>query len=269
MEKTFTYLNAEISYKVLGQGPEVFLLHGFGEDSSIWNKQVSFLQSHCTLYLPDLPGSGKSSLLEGTEISIEDYAEVILQILEKENLQQAIVLGHSMGGYITLALAEKNPGRVKAFGLIHSTAFADSADKKSSRLKSIEFIENHGSHAFLKNTIPNLFSDNFKNSNSPVLQSVVDAGESISTNSLIQYLSAMMRRPDRTEVLKQSTVPVLFIVGDQDVAAPIDDLKEQIHLPKQPYIHILANVGHMGMLEATDEVNLIMLEFIKRQDAVA
>ena len=269
MEKTFTYLNTRIHYQIVGQGPAVFLIHGFGENSSVWDKQIAFLQPHCSLIVPDLPGSGESSLLEGLEISIEDYAEIVIQILINENIQRAIFLGHSMGGYIALAVVEKYPERIIAFGLIHSTAFADSEDKKNTRLKSIEFIKNNGSHSFLKNTIPNLFSDNFKKNNNEVLELVIDAGKSISSHSLIQYLSAMMRRPDRTHVLKQSTVPVLFIIGEQDVAAPLDDLRKQIHLPKQPYIHILENVGHMGMLEATEEVNTYMLEFITRQDAEA
>lgn len=114
------------------------LLHGFGEDSQIWNTQVSFLQEHCQLLVPDLPGSGKSLLLTNKNnasnvVSIEDYADVIAALLAAEKITSSIMLGHSMGGYITLAFAEKYPDKLQSFGLVHSTAFADNEEKSHAR----------------------------------------------------------------------------------------------------------------------------------------
>src|SRR5580765_7369457 len=108
MTKKITYNNAEIFYHVYGEGPAVVLLHGFGESGSVWHKQINTLQPICRLIVPDLPGSGRSGTLNIAipDISLSDFADCINSILENENINQCILLGHSMGGYIMLAYAE-------------------------------------------------------------------------------------------------------------------------------------------------------------------
>jgi pimeloyl-ACP methyl ester carboxylesterase len=162
--KKITYNNAEVFYQVYGEGTVVVLLHGFAETGSVWKNQIESLKSFCKLIIPDLPGSGKSAALDTAvnEISLIDFADCIYSILRNENTGQCIMLGHSMGGYIALAFAEKYTGLLKAFGFVHSTAFADNDEKKQSRLKGIEMIEAYGGYSFLKTTIPNLFSQKFK-----------------------------------------------------------------------------------------------------------
>src|SRR3982750_1431533 len=101
MYKNFDYKNSRISYEVLGKGQPVVLLHGFGESGAIWNKQDDVLQKHAKLIIPDLPGSGNSAMLEGENVSIEDYADCVNALLNEEQIETCIMLGHSMGGYIT------------------------------------------------------------------------------------------------------------------------------------------------------------------------
>jgi pimeloyl-ACP methyl ester carboxylesterase len=246
------------------------LIHGFGEDSQIWNKQIASLQNHCQLIVPDLPGSGKSDMItEGQNnktadepISIADYAEVLAAILEAEKLTNCIMLGHSMGGYISVAFAEKYPEKLSKFGLIHSSAIADSTEKKASRIKGIELMEKYGAAPFLKNTIPNLFSTKFKSAHPEMVALLIEASQQFSTPACQQYYLAMMNRPDRTNVLKGNLKPILFVIGTEDVAAPLNDLLPQINLPIHPFVHILEGVGHMGMWEATTQVNQYLLDFI-------
>src|SRR5438094_5666134 len=103
MENKFLWQNTEIFYKVTGEGHPVVLLHGFAEDSNVWNEQVGFLQQYCRLIIPDLPGSGKSGVLQKDNVTIGDYAIFVNALLQSENIDKCILLGHSMGGYITLA----------------------------------------------------------------------------------------------------------------------------------------------------------------------
>lgn len=265
MQKKFHYKNTEIVYKTDGNGMPVVLLHGFGEDAKIWNEQVSFLRDYCLLLIPDLPGSGLSTfdIKCADSDSIEYYADIIDALLKYENINSCIMLGHSMGGYITLAFAEKYPAKLDGFGLLHSTAFADNEEKKQNRLKGIAMMGAYGAYAFLKNTIPNLFAAKFKTTHPEKVETLIENGRSFSTNILQQYYKAMMTRPDRTQVLKESSIPVLFILGTDDVAAPMKDVLEQTHLPKISFIHILQDTGHMGMLENTEKMNKAILEFIK------
>jgi pimeloyl-ACP methyl ester carboxylesterase len=286
MKKVFSYQNANITYRTEGKGKPVVLLHGFGEDSCIWNKQIAFLKEHYLLIIPDLPGSGESSLLrleskvlsfELTEketqnpksktqndISIEDYADCIYALLKHENIETCTMLGHSMGGYITLAFAKKYPEQLTAFGLVHSTAYADNDEKKKNRERGIALIEEYGAHAFLKTTIPNLFGKAFKESHPEKVTELILAAQAFSKEALQQYTRAMMNRPDMTDVLKSNRLPVLFVIGTEDVAAPMKDMLEQTKLTPHPYIHVLQTIGHMGMWEATNEMNECLLAFINK-----
>jgi pimeloyl-ACP methyl ester carboxylesterase len=184
-------------------------------------------------------------------------------LLEAEKISSCMMLGHSMGGYITLAFAEKHGNLLSGFGLIHSTAFADTPEKKVNRQRGIELMKQYGAFSFLKNTIPNLFSASFKEAFPDKLESLVQASKVFSTEACQQYYSAMMNRPDRTNILKGNPLPVLFVIGTEDVAAPLNDLQLQIHLPVCSYIHIIEKTGHMSMWEAPDLLNAYLLEFIQ------
>jgi pimeloyl-ACP methyl ester carboxylesterase len=281
MQKTFKYQTANISYTLYGKGKPVVLLHGFGEDSNIWNEQILFLQEYCLLIVPDLPGSGKSSLISqkpgvrslesntpdfslqaSDYISIDDYAGCIHALLQHENISSCIMLGHSMGGYITLAFAEKFSSLLTGFGLIHSTAYADNEEKKKNREKGIALIEQYGPHPFLKNTIPNLFGAKFKASHPEKINQLIDEAVGFSKEALQQYYRAMWLRPDRTHVLLSNRLPILFVIGPEDVAAPLKEVIKQVTLPNISYIHVLPDTGHMGMWEATELLNQQVLAFI-------
>ena len=268
MTKKITYNNTEVFYHIHGTGSPVVLLHGFGESSAVWKKQIEPLKNFCKLIIPDLPGSGQSAQLDMavTEVSITVFADCIYSILQHERIEQCIMLGHSMGGYISLAFAEKYPEVLKAFGFVHSTAFADSEEKKQNRRKGIEMIEAYGSYSFVKNAIPNLFAEKFKKEHPEEIDQLIEDGSFFTKKSLQQYYYAMMQRPDRTHVLKNSIVPVLFVIGTEDIAAPLNDILKQAHLPEISYIHILENTGHMGMWEATEILNEYLEEFVNESD---
>lgn len=266
MKKTVSTNSVSLQYTITGKGFPVVLIHGFGEDSSVFSNQLSFLKDHCTLIIPDLAGTGNSVYtdIENT-LSIESMAADIQALLAAEKIDSCIVLGHSMGGYITLAFAEAYPQYLKAFGLIHSSAYADNEEKKKNRSKSIEIIGEYGGYAFLKNTIPNLFGEDFKEEAPEIIAAQIEKSKSFSNKALQQYTHAMMMRPDRSEVLKNTSVPVLMISGTEDIAAPIDDVKAQSKLNDHIELDILEGVGHMGMLEAADQLNRILLHFIQQK----
>lgn len=266
MEKKFQFQDAEIFYKVIGAGQPVALLHGFAEDNTIWQEQVNFLQDYCLLILPDLPGSGQSSTLKKDKVTIEDYAACIHALLDNEGIDKCILLGHSMGGYITLAFADMFASKLQAFGLVHSSAFADNEEKKAVRKKGIAMMEEHGVYSFLENTTPTLFSENYKKNEPAGISALIEQGKNFSKEALIQYYTAMMHRPDRTAMLEKSKVPVLFIIGSEDAVAPLDDLLKQVHLPNTSYIHIIKEAGHMSMMEKPGELNSYLLEFIRNTE---
>ena len=101
MEKTILYQRKKIFYRSNGTGDPVMLVHGFGENGNVWDKQVDHLKNNYHLIVPDLPGSGRSEMID--DMSLEGMAEVLHTIIHEENIDNCTVIGHSMGGYITLA----------------------------------------------------------------------------------------------------------------------------------------------------------------------
>jgi len=143
-EKSFQYNESKICYRIIGQGKPVILLHGFGEDGTVWERQVTALQNNYRLIIPDIPGSGKSPLVANA--NIETYAEIIKDLVNIErsqvasqggDLENVSLIGHSMGGYIALAFAEKYPQYLNSLCLFHSSAFADGEEKKATRKKPL------------------------------------------------------------------------------------------------------------------------------------
>ena len=257
--KSLQYKKRNIHYRISGTGNPVILLHGFGEDGHIWDKITDGLQNDYHLIIPDLPGSGESDLLEGENISIEDYAEVIKAIVDAEKYDCVVMIGHSMGGYITLAFSEIYPLLLNGFGLFHSSVFADDEQKKQTRHKAIEFIKVNGAYSFLKTSIPNLFAGKM---HLKEMETLIEKGKNFTSETLIQYYNAMINRLDRTEIVKKFSKPVLFIIGEKDNAVPLDVSLLQSHLPAISYVHIL-DTGHMGMIEESAASQNIIKAFLQ------
>ncbi|MDQ6762965.1 MAG: alpha/beta hydrolase [Bacteroidota bacterium] len=250
--KHVRFKNKKIFYKVEGKGNPVMFLHGFAEDGRVWNYQVENLKRNYRLIIPDLPGSGPSEMLEG-EVMLSDYAEAIKAIVDEEidldKEDQFTMIGHSMGGYITLAFAEKYPAALNGIGLFHSSSFADDEQKKETRRKGIGFIKKNGPELFLKNTIPNLFSEKTKAKAPELVEKLIALSKNFSGEALIQYYEAMIKRPDHSAILRSFKEPVLIIAGMHDNAVPLQASLSQSYIAAITYLHILKLSGHMGMWE--------------------
>lgn len=269
MQKQINYHQLNIYYKVIGSGKPVVFVHGFGEDSEVWKYQVDFLKDKFQLIIPDLPGSGLSKVdnwqlaVGGNHLSVEWMADGIKAVLNNENINHCTLIGHSMGGYITLAFAEKYPGLLNKFGLFHSTAYADGKEKIETRRRGIDFIKQHGAYAFLKQSTPNLFGKKFTAEHKDSIDALVERNRQFKPDALIHYYEAMIARPDRTDVLKKSSIPFLHIMGAEDKAAPLSDCLEQCHLPSISYVTILEYSAHMGLWEETEKANKALAIFLE------
>jgi pimeloyl-ACP methyl ester carboxylesterase len=301
MNKEIKIAEKKIIYRLYGNGKPVVLVHGFGETGDVWKNQIDFLKDQFLLIVPDLPGSGQSEMIEDMSMEgMAEVIKAILdketqppqtppkeglrnvqgQLLEdadrEENFQPSesseippptgggggAIIGHSMGGYITLAFVNKYSHFLTAFGLFHSSAYVDSQEKKAIRKKAIEFIREYGSSEFLKSTTTNLFSPLSKSQKPGFINEFIRSMDNFSDAVLVSYYEAMIQRPDRTELLKTIALPVLFVIGEFDNAIPLQDGLKLSHLPEKSYIHILHQSGHMGMLEEPDKSNHFLYKFL-------
>ncbi len=243
----------------------LLLIHGFGEDHCIWKNQIQFLSKYYRIIAPNLPGvhCKPLTLHHSHAPSLRNYVEVLHELMHHLHIEKYYVIGHSMGGYIGLAFADYYVNHVIGLALVHSTSFEDSAAKKESRLKVAEFIQEHGTRKFLETSIHNMFGNAFRQAHPEQIQDVMDSVSDISTEAMIQYVMAMRNRGSHEHMLREQHIPIWMIVGEEDIAIPIEDSLLQTQLLPEKNVIVLKEVGHMGMLEATDKVNNALLGFIQ------
>lgn len=266
----YNYGVDELAYFDTGKGnqPTLLLIHGFGEDHCIWKAQIQYLSQYYRVIAPNLPGvhCKTLSIHHSQAPQINLYVEIMHELMHHLHIEQYYVMGHSMGGYIGLEFADYYTNHVMGLGLIHSTTYADSDAKKASRLKVAEFLEEHGTLKYLETATANLFSNQFKEQHPGQIQTVIDSASDISKEAMIQFVLAMRNRRANAHMLTQKRIPIWMIAGKEDIAVPFEDSQAQIELLPKKNVLILDQVGHMGMLEATDKVNQAMHQFI--QDAI-
>ncbi len=260
---TIVYQGIQLHYRKLGVGAATLLIHGFGEDGNVFNQAIKHLPEQGMLLIPDLPGSGESEIWPAAEPNLNDFALALDAILEKEGIEKCSVMGHSMGGYIALAFAEQFPEKMVALGLLHSTAYADSAERIQKRAQAIEFIEREGAAAFLRISLPGLFAPAFREQRKEVIDALFTSIKKVSGSTLIQYYRAMIQRPDRSKLLEAAPYPVMFIIGQEDEIVRAANTLQLANITANAYIHVLNNVGHMSMLEAPESFANLLLYFME------
>lgn len=253
---------ANLSYQQQGQGFPVVLLHGFCESKDIWKEIAPGLKAVCKTIVPDMPGFGDS---KGNThyATVEEMAEEVFLLLQSLEVEHCIVVAHSLGGYVALALAEKHPEIIKGLSLFHSTAYPDSEEKKHTRNKTADFINKNGVAAFAGNFVPPLFYKGRREELAEIIQFVHQIVVQTPKETAVAVTKAMRDRPDRSHVLKEATYPVLFIAGAADEAVPLEGSKELFYMPKHSIIQLLAETAHMGMFERPQETTAMVKHFIQ------
>jgi len=259
-ESTVELNGRPVFYRSVGEGPALVLLHGFAEDGRVWREQYDRFPAH-RLIIPDLPGSGRSPAQP--DMTMEGLAATVHTLCQALGAGPSLLIGHSMGGYIALAFAERYAKDLTGLGLFHSSAFADTEEKKATRRKGIAFMEENGAFEFLKTSTPNLYSDETKKDRPELVQEQLETVKDMGKEALVAYYEAMMQRPDRTAVLRTTTVPVLFILGRSDTAVPLADGLKQCHLPATSIVHVFEKSGHMGMQEEKERAGDALEAFAK------
>lgn len=249
---------SEIQFFEKGKGQPLILIHGFCETGRMWADFSEALSDKFRVICPDLPGIGNSPISKD-QISMEETAVLLEEWLDSNQIENPIVIGHSLGGYVALALLELLGNRIKAIGLFHSTALADDTAKKEIRNKTITFLRKNGVDKFVKSFIPPLFPENRLEELSQEIDNAVEDARRSSLEGLVAFTGAMRDRKDRLEILKHFTGQKLLIAGTEDSAVKIEASRSQ----KDAFTHYieLHGVGHMGMIEQKEETIRIVRQF--------
>lgn len=248
MNKQVNFNQLPINYEIKGSGPYVVLLHGYLESLGIWGEFKDLLAEQFTVISIDLPGFGLSSSFSETH-SMELYAEAAMSVIRSLRVEKFILAGHSLGGYVSLSLLDNYSSYLKGLCLFHSHPFPDSEQTIEKRKREICLV-NMGKQELIFNiNIPNAFSAH----NLGKMEKVIDNAKAIAAKTppegIIAALNGMMIRPSREKVLKETTVPVLLILGKNDNYIPYEEVGLKINLPENSKIFTLKNSGHMGFAE--------------------
>jgi 3-oxoadipate enol-lactonase len=251
--------NLTVSYIDEGKGDTIVLIHGFCGSSAYWEQIVQTLSKTNRLIVPALRGHGMSSAVNDP-YSIDDMATDIKLLLDGLEIKNVIMLGHSLGGYVTLSFAEQYPELLSAFGLVHSTAYQDHDEAKQGRLDNVKLICENGIDPLIKNLVPKLFSPDHVKEMPNEVKYVTEIGLNTSVTGAKGALSAMRERPDRQEVLKSAQIPVLLIAGKYDQLIPV----EKVFSVNGPIIKqiLMEDTGHLGMIENPAKMTQIIQDFI-------
>lgn len=241
-----------------GNGSALVFLHGFLEDASIWKNFALDLSASFKIINVDLPGHGKTES-DPFENTISWMADMLAFILKQENCQEAIVIGHSMGGYAALSFLERYPEFCKGVVLFNSTCEADHEQKKIDRDRTIKVLEKNPM-IFIQEAIPNLFKEENRIQLQEQIVKLVDQASKLDIKGTSACLRGMKNRKDQSELLKKLAIPLLFIAGDSDNIIPLEKSLAQIKYSNYIQPLILNNCGHMGFMEKENET----LSAIKR-----
>lgn len=235
----------------------VIFLHGFGEDATVWADFLKLLLAEHTYFCPDYAS------LTNIE-SIDGYADWLNTYIKERGISESVIIGHSMGGYIALAYAEKFVKEIVGLGLFHSSAYADSEERKEIRLKTARVIAQQGTAKFIKGFYPNMFTEEFKEKNVDFIEKQIERYAYFPKEALINAQMAMRGRVDRTKVLKEATYPIMILAGEKDTFVPKEAALEQIALLKNGHSAMLERVAHAGMFENPAESAKVVMAFLSK-----
>jgi len=259
MYSNYQYKNTKISYRSSGKGRVVVLLHGFLENLTMWSPIEAELSQRYRVISIDLLGHGGSGNL-GYVHTMEDQAQMINGVLKHLRLRKYILIGHSMGGYISLAFAELFPDAVKGICLMNSTAEPDTKEKKINRDRAIENVK-HNFKTFIRIAIPNLFAEENKVIFNEEIEAITDEALQLSPQGIIAALEGMKIRKDRRKVLKRHPSQKLLIIGKKD---PVLDRQSLIKQAKNSHIKFIELPdGHMSHIENATALKQVLKDFVK------
>ena len=255
-----SYKNTQIHFTESGTGTAVVLLHGFLENTTMWNSTVEFLSKKYRVIAIDLLGHGQSENL-GYVHTMEQMAESVQEVLSYLKIRKSFFVGHSMGGYVALAFAEFFPDNVKGLCLMNSTSRGDSEEKQIGRNRAIQIVkENHTS--FIRSSIPMLFRSRNRKLYRDQINEVKQEALKTSKQGIIAALEGMKIRNDREVLLHFGPYPKLMMLGEKDPVLNLDDLLDQIASTETKVIRF--SEGHMSHIENKEEMLVGISEFLKK-----
>lgn len=262
IRKTLTLNKKILAYSDTGQGNVVVLLHGYLESLDIWNLFAEDLSKFYRVICFDIPGHGKSELLSEKQ-TMEDLSIQINNGLSFLGITTCFMIGHSMGGYLTLMFNHLFQERLSGFCLFHSHPFADSVEKRKNRIREMDMIREGRKNLIASINIPNTYATENVSVFADEIEKAKEIVAQTPDKGIVGCLHAMMTRPDLSESLANSSIPFLYIAGKKDNLIDFNTTIPKIKMPPNLQMIVLEKSGHMGFIEEKENAINQLLKFIE------
>ncbi len=258
--KQTIFKNTKISYSDEGKGTAIVLLHGFLENKTMWNAFIPELTKKYRVIAIDLLGHGETGCLGYVHL-MEDNADMVHHVLHELKIRKAVLIGHSMGGYVALAFAELYPDNMKGLMLLNSTSRADSEERKINRDRAIIAVKQNYSN-FVRMSIANLFSEDNRERLAEQIENVKLEALKTPLQGIVASLEGMKIRKDREVILHFAPYPIHLVLGKKDGVLIYEDNIDQIEGTKVQLTTFPD--GHMSHIENESELKKVLADFLKK-----
>ncbi len=253
--------DAEIVYRVLGEGSPVVLLHPFPANHEFWLPVAEALATRYRVVLPDLRGHGDSVVGNGPA-TMEKHASDIARMMDDAEIGRAPLVGVSIGGYVLFEFWRRYRGRVAAFGLCNTKAPADSAEARAARLQAANDVLERGTELFFESMVPRLLGKTTREARPDLVEGALRMMRKMSPEDVAQVQRGMAERPDSVDTLKTINVPTLLVTGDEDILTGMNEAELMRQHIAGSQLRVIAKAGHYSPWEQPEEVGKLLRRFL-------
>jgi 3-oxoadipate enol-lactonase len=253
--------DAEIAYRVLGEGPPVILLHPFPVNHEFWLPVANALSTRFRVILPDLRGHGDSDIGQGPA-TMAKHAADISRVMDDAEVGRAPLVGVSIGGYALFEFWRKQRGRVAALGLCNTKAPADGPEARGGRLRAANDVLERGTEPFFESMIPKVLSKSTRELRPDLVEGALRMMRKMSPDDVAQVQRGMAERPDSMETLKTINVPTLLVTGEDDGLTGTSEAELMRQHIANSQMKVIPKAGHYSPWEEPDEAGRILRQFL-------
>jgi pimeloyl-ACP methyl ester carboxylesterase len=255
--------DAEIVYRVLGEGPPVVLLHPFPANHEFWLPVAQALATRYRVIFPDLRGHGDSGVGDGPA-TMQKHASDLARVMDDSGIGRAPLVGVSIGGYALFELWGNHRGRVSALGLFNTKAQADSAEARAGRLKAASDVLERGAEPFFESMVPRLLGRTTRETRPDLVDGALRMMRKMSPENVAQVQRGMAERPDSVDTLKTINVPTLLVTGDEDILTGRNEAELMRQHVSGSQLRVIPKAGHYSAWEQPEEATKLLRQFLER-----
>lgn len=252
----------QLAYTDVGAGPAVVLIHGYPFNRSLWTEQAEALHDRYRVVIPDLRGFGASDSSGDSAATMNRMAEDVAELMDHLEIEQAVIGGLSMGGYVALAFCKQIPARVRALVLADTRAQADTEEGKQTRAQQAEKALSEGMAGIADAMLPKLLTPDTVSKRPELVKRIRDMMLKTKPEGAAAALLGMAQRDDQTEFISSIEVPTLIAVGREDAITPVADSEAMHAKIADSRLVVIENAGHVSNLEQTEQFNDALQAFL-------